>query len=152
VFRRLEGRTISFEDAVVTAIARTAERQPRRIVEYAHDVYDKAALEGAAVATVAHFRQVFEKAHPLEVSEARALRDQNSPGQRATLRELSRHDGPMSPLELAKASYPEMRLPLGRQPRVQRDLPQGRVHVRRRAGVRVPQGPLHAPQRLALDL
>lgn len=108
VLRRLEGRTISFDDAVIATIARAAERQPRRVVEYAHDVYDKAAIEGSDVATVAHFRQVFEETHPLEVGEARALRDQNSPGQRTTLRELSRQDGPMSPLDLAKAIYPEL--------------------------------------------
>jgi hypothetical protein len=108
VLRRLDGRTISFEDAVIGAITRTAEWQPRRIVEYAHDVYDKAALERTGVATVAHFRRVFEETHPREVGEARSLRDQISPGRRATLRELSRHDRPMSPLDLARAIYPDL--------------------------------------------
>ena len=105
---RLEGRTISFEDALIDTIARVAESLPHRIVQYAHDVYDRAAQLGLKVATITHFRQVFEATHRLEVGQARALRDRHASLDRRTLRELARHNGPMSPLDLAKAMHPEM--------------------------------------------
>lgn len=108
MLRRLEGRTISFEDALIDTIARVAERLPHRIVQYAHDVYNRAAQRGPEKASIAHFRQVFEATHRLEVGQARALRDRHASLDRHTLRELARHNGPMSPLDLAKAMHPQM--------------------------------------------
>lgn len=104
--RRLEGRSISFDEALVNTIVRVSEQLPYAIIDYAHGVYERASLNGSDKATVAEFREVFADMHGEELQETRRLRDSLATWERQTLHELARHDGPVAPLDLARASHP----------------------------------------------
>ncbi|MCL8015149.1 ATP-binding protein [Streptomyces sp. AS02] len=106
VIRRLQNRTIGFDEGVIDLISRVAEGRPDRIIEYAHDVYDGAAEEKAQKATLAHFRTVFTQRHRLEVSEASSLRMQLTETERRMMYELACQNSPMSPSGLAEKMYP----------------------------------------------
>ncbi|MBV9141050.1 MAG: ATP-binding protein [Pseudonocardiales bacterium] len=105
ITRRLEDNAIRFDDAVIDLIVRVAEGLPDRIISYAHQVYDRTEAAETDIATVEIFRQTFVALHKLELDEANALSAQSTSSDRRTLRELARHDVPLTPLDLARKLY-----------------------------------------------